>query len=58
MFKLIDHKLTLVEIAPGLDLEKDVLSCLDFRPKIADDLKIMEPGIFNEKWGELEKFMS
>ena len=53
VFKLIDHKLTLVEIAPGIDLEKDILANMDFRPAIAEDLKTMDPALFMEHWGKL-----
>lgn len=56
VFKLIDHKLTLVEIAPGID-QKDVLDQMDFTPDIAKDLKIMDPGIFCENWGSLKAIM-
>lgn len=57
VFKLIDHKMTLIEIAPGCDLEKDVLAAMDFRPEIAEDLKIMDPGIFQETWGGLGDYL-
>ena len=57
VFKLIDHKVTLVEIAPGLDLEKDVLAVMDFRPEISPDLKLMDPGIFHETWGGLSNYL-
>ena len=57
VFKLIDHKLTLIEIAPGIDLEKDVLAQMDFRPVVADDLKIMDPAIFQETWGGLGSYL-
>ena len=57
VFRLIDHKVTLVEIAPGVDLQKDVLDQMDFVPEIAKDLKTMEEGIFHEKWGGLGKHM-
>lgn len=53
VFKLIDHKLTLIEIAPGIDLERDVLSRMGFRPEISPELKTMDPAIFQEKWGGL-----
>ena len=56
VFKLIDHKMTLIEIAPGIDLERDVLANLGFKPEIAPDLKTMDPEIFNEKWGGLGKY--
>ena len=53
MFKLIDKKVTLIEIAPGIDLEKDVLAHMDFRPEISPDLKTMDPALFCEHWGKL-----
>ena len=53
VFQLIDKKVTLIEIAPGIDLEKD----MDFRPEISKDLKLMDPGIFEEHWGGLGKYI-
>lgn len=49
VFKLIDHKVTLIEIAPGMDLEKDILSQMGFRPEISKDLKTMDERIFKEE---------
>ncbi|KNC85349.1 hypothetical protein SARC_02471 [Sphaeroforma arctica JP610] len=44
--------LELIEIAPGLDLERDVLSAMEFRPVISPDLKTMDPRLFKfEKMG-------
>ena len=57
VFKLIDKKMTLIEIAPGLDLKKDILDQIGFVPEIADDLKEMDPAIFCETWGGLAKIM-
>lgn len=57
VFQLIDHKMTLIEIAPGIDLEKDVLAAMDFRPEISPDLKTMDPAIFREDWGGLSEYM-
>lgn len=53
VFKLIDKKMTIIEIAPGLDLQKDILDQMDFVPEISPDLKTMDASIFNEKWGGL-----
>ncbi len=57
VFKLIDGKVTLIEIAPGLDLEKDILNQMDFMPEISTDLKVMDECIFHENWGGLKDYM-
>lgn len=48
VFKLVPEGLLLTEIAPGVDLEKEVLSQMGFRPLIAPDLKLMDARIFQE----------
>jgi len=57
VFRLNDGKVTLIEIAPGLDLEKDILNQMDFKPEISPDLKVMDEGIFHETWGGLKDYM-
>lgn len=46
VFKLIQGVLTLVEIAPGMDLEKDILGQMEFKPAISKDLKLMDEKLF------------
>lgn len=46
VFELRPQGLVLTEIAPGMDLQKDVLDQMDFLPIIADDLKTMDARIF------------
>jgi propionate CoA-transferase len=46
VFELRDGKMVLIEIAPGIDLERDVLSQMEFVPEISSDLKMMDPAIF------------
>lgn len=54
VFTIEEGELTLIEVAPGMDLEKDILAAMAFRPKISDQLKEMPKGIFRETWGELK----
>ena len=53
VFELLDGSMTLIEIAPGIDLQTDVLDQMDFAPVISADLAPMPAGIFRETWGEL-----
>ena len=46
VFKLTTDGLELIEIAPGVDLEKDVLSKMEFKPIISKKLKTMDARIF------------
>ena len=48
VFKLTGLGLELIEIAPGIDLEKDVLNNMAFKPLISKDLKEMDEKIFRE----------
>ena len=47
VFRPAPGGLELVEIAPGIDLEKDVLAHMGFRPAIAKDLKPMDARLFD-----------
>ncbi len=38
--------LVIEEVAPGLDMERDVLSQMEFSPRISENLKIMDPRCF------------
>jgi acyl CoA:acetate/3-ketoacid CoA transferase len=39
----------LVEVAKGVDIQKDIIDQMDFEPVISPDLKIMDPRIFKEE---------
>jgi propionate CoA-transferase len=49
VFRLVPEGLLLTEIAPGVDLETEVLGRMDFRPLIAPDLKPMDMRVFQER---------
>lgn len=46
VFQLAPGGLELIEIAPGVDLQRDILDHMEFRPLIAEPLKLMDPQIF------------
>ena len=46
VFKLENGKVVLKEIAPGIDLQKDVLDKMQFAPVVDANLKTMDPAIF------------
>ena len=39
VFALEEDGLVLIEVAPGIDVERDVLGQMGFRPRVADDLR-------------------
>jgi len=49
VFKLGRHGLELIEIAPGIEIERDILAHMDFRPAIAVQIKTMDARIFREE---------
>ncbi|MFA5646464.1 MAG: acyl CoA:acetate/3-ketoacid CoA transferase [Candidatus Ratteibacteria bacterium] len=55
VFALTGEGMTLMEIAPGVDMKKDVLAQMEFIPKVAKNLKTMERGLFMEEPMELGK---
>ena len=51
VFELTEKGVTLIEIAPGVDLEKDILAQMDFVPVIGE-IKQMDARLFHkEKMG-------
>jgi propionate CoA-transferase len=52
VFQLTPDGLELLEVAPGVDLERDVLAHMGFTP-IMRDVKRMDAALFQESWGGL-----
>lgn len=46
VFKLTEKGMQLIEVAPGIDIEKDILNLMDFEPVIEDTPLIMDTRIF------------
>jgi len=57
VFHLTAEGLELTEIAPGVDMERDVLAHMSFKP-IIKNVKTMDPGIFSDQWGGLAAALS
>ncbi len=56
VFRLTEKGIVLTEIAPGVDLQKDLLEQMGFEPVISEDLKLMDERIFvNERMGCFDK---
>ena len=55
VFELVKDGLKLIEIAPGIDLQKDILNQMEFKPIISDNLKEMDPRIFQEPIMNIKK---
>ena len=48
VLRLGEGGLELIEIAPGMDLERDVLARMGFQPQVAPDLRQMDAAIFTD----------
>lgn len=46
VFELKEDGVHLIEIAPGIDIQKDILDLMDFKPIIDENLKLMDKRIF------------
>ncbi|MBO1305584.1 acetate CoA-transferase YdiF [Enterococcus sp. 669A] len=59
VFQLTEEGVELIEIAPGVDLEKDILQQMAFRPKISSDLRTMDARLFQpEVMGIKEEWLN
>ena len=49
VFELREEGVTLIEIAPGIDIKTQVIEQMEFTPKLADNIKIMDERIFRNE---------
>lgn len=45
-----DAQLVLTEIAPGLDIQTDVIKEMEIQPLVADEVKVMDSHLYEETW--------
>jgi len=48
VFKLVDSNIELIEIAPGLDIERDIIKQMEFKPLISNNVKKMDTSILKK----------
>ena len=59
VFRLTPQGIVLTEVAPGVDIQKDIISQMGFEPVISDELKLMDERIFREeKMNIRDEFMN
>ena len=54
VFRLTEEGLVLTEVAPGIDIEKDIIANMEFRPVIPETVAVMDPRIFVDEPMNLE----
>ena len=47
VIQLEEKGLTVIEIAPGIDLQQDIINQAEIPLQVSDDLKLMDPRLFN-----------
>jgi propionate CoA-transferase len=46
VFELAEDGPVLIELAPGIDVQRDVIAQMGFRPRIADDCRTTDPRVY------------
>jgi propionate CoA-transferase len=49
VFRLVEGGLELIEVAPGIDVERDIMARMAFRPRVSEQLKRMDARIFADE---------
>jgi len=48
VFELVPEGLKLAEVAPGIDIQRDIISRMKFKPIVPDQVPLMDPDIFQD----------
>ena len=54
VMKPSEKGLVITEVAPGVDIQKDIIDQMEFDPIVADDVKTMDLSIFEDKLMDLK----
>jgi propionate CoA-transferase len=58
VFRLVPEGLELIEVAPGIDIERDILARMEFAPIVRGEPRLMEAAIFaDEPMGLRERML-
>lgn len=57
VFKLQREGLKLIEVAPSIDVEKDILAKMEFKPMVAEEIKEMPSTIYKDEPLRLKEFL-
>lgn len=49
VFELREEGITLIEVAPGIDIQTQILDQMEFKPFIAEKIKFMDARIFRDE---------
>ena len=58
VFEVTKEGFEVIEVAPGIDLEKDVIGLMAFKPKVSKNLKLMDARIFKDELMDLKTDMA
>ncbi len=57
VFSLNTQGLVLREVAPGVDIDKDILSHMEFKPQVPDSVDIMPECLFYKDMKHLKEYI-
>lgn len=55
VFELREDGIYLIEVAPGIDIQTQIINLMDFEPKIDENIKLMDLRIFKDEIMNLQK---